>query len=42
LAGLAAEGYTTVEEIKHIDRGYEKIERIFSSLGGDIKRLDER
>ncbi|NCA68037.1 MAG: UDP-N-acetylglucosamine 1-carboxyvinyltransferase, partial [Clostridia bacterium] len=42
LAGLAADGYTTVEEIRHIDRGYESIENLFSALGGDIKRINER
>ncbi len=41
LAGLSAEGYTTVGELKHIDRGYEKIEQTFSMLGGDIKRINE-
>ncbi len=39
LAGLVAEGYTTVRNIHHIDRGYEKIENIFSKLGADIKRI---
>ena len=38
LAGLAAEGETTVERIYHVDRGYERIEEKFSLLGADIKR----
>ena len=38
LAGLAAEGETTVERIYHVDRGYEHIEEKFSLLGADIKR----
>ncbi len=38
LAGLAAEGETTVERIYHVDRGYERIEEKFSMLGADIKR----
>ena len=38
LAGLAAEGETTVERIYHVDRGYERIEEKLSLLGADIKR----
>ena len=40
IAGLKAEGYTTVDNVSHIDRGYEEIERTFASLGGEIKRLE--
>ncbi len=39
LSGLAAEGETVVDKIFHIDRGYEKIENVLSSLGADIKRI---
>lgn len=39
LAGLVAEGYTTVNNIFHIDRGYYKIETELSKLGAEIKRL---
>ncbi|HPD02198.1 MAG TPA: UDP-N-acetylglucosamine 1-carboxyvinyltransferase, partial [Eubacteriales bacterium] len=39
LAGLAAEGVTTVLEPHHIDRGYEKLEAVLASLGADIKRI---
>jgi len=39
IAGLCAKGTTIVEQIHHIDRGYERIERLFSSLGADIRRL---
>ena len=42
LAGLAAEGETTVERIYHVDRGYERIEEKFSMLGADIKRCSSR
>lgn len=42
LAGLAAEGETTVERIYHVDRGYERIEEKFSALGADIKRCNSR
>ncbi len=39
LAGLAAEGQTTVSRIYHLDRGYESIEEKLSGLGADIKRV---
>ncbi len=39
LAGLVAEGYTTVNNIGLIDRGYYKIEDKLTALGGDIKRI---
>ncbi|MGN1042169.1 MAG: UDP-N-acetylglucosamine 1-carboxyvinyltransferase [Christensenellales bacterium] len=38
LAGLKAEGVTTVHGVHYIDRGYEKIEEVFRSLGADIRR----
>ncbi len=38
IAGLAADGVTTVTDIKHIDRGYESIENSLSLLGAKIKR----
>lgn len=41
IAGLMAEGQTVVEEISHIDRGYELITEKFSSLGADIKRVND-
>lgn len=39
LAGLVAEGTTTVDRIYHIDRGYECIEEKLSQLGARIKRI---
>lgn len=39
LAGLAAEGRTTISRIYHIDRGYEHIERKLNMIGADIKRV---
>lgn len=39
VAGLCAQGETVVEQICHIDRGYECIEKSFSQLGADIKRI---
>ncbi len=41
IAGLVAEGYTTLNDVRHIDRGYFKLEETLSSLGADIKRLEE-
>ena len=40
LAGLAAEGETTVIGVEHIDRGYEQFVEKLSSLGADIVRSD--
>jgi len=37
LAGLKAEGYTTVHNINHILRGYENIDEVLSCLGASIK-----
>ncbi len=39
LAGLAAEGTTFVRNIHYIDRGYENLEGIITSLGGNIVRV---
>ncbi|MBB6677317.1 UDP-N-acetylglucosamine 1-carboxyvinyltransferase [Cohnella lubricantis] len=39
IAGLAAHGTTIVEHVHHIDRGYDRIEGMFASLGADIVRL---
>ncbi|MGC2518769.1 MAG: UDP-N-acetylglucosamine 1-carboxyvinyltransferase [Burkholderiales bacterium] len=39
IAGLAAEGETTVDRIYHLDRGYECIEEKLSQLGARIKRV---
>ncbi|MFQ6724531.1 MAG: UDP-N-acetylglucosamine 1-carboxyvinyltransferase [Clostridia bacterium] len=39
LAGLKAKGYTTINNVYHIDRGYEHFENILTSLGADIKRI---
>lgn len=41
LAGLSAKGQTIVEDVHHIDRGYEHIENIFKNLGADIKRIKD-
>jgi len=39
LAGLAAQGTTTIERVYHLDRGYEMIEEKFKMLGADIERV---
>jgi UDP-N-acetylglucosamine 1-carboxyvinyltransferase len=39
IAGLQAEGTTTVERIYHVDRGYEHIERKLGALGANIRRV---
>ncbi|EQD65494.1 UDP-N-acetylglucosamine 1-carboxyvinyltransferase [mine drainage metagenome] len=39
LAGLVAQGDTTVDRIYHIDRGYECIEEKLAGLGAHIRRL---
>ncbi len=39
LAALVAEGTTEISRVYHIDRGYETIEKKFSALGADIKRV---
>lgn len=38
IAGMVASGETEVENITHIDRGYEKVVEKFSALGADIER----
>ena len=40
LAGLVADGDTTIDRIYHLDRGYERIEEKLSGLGAKIKRVD--
>lgn len=41
LAGLAAEGTTIVREIKHIDRGYERLDLALQQVGANISRSGE-
>lgn len=40
VAGLMAEGETIIEDIEHIDRGYENVVGKFMALGADIKRIN--
>ena len=39
LAALVAEGTTEISRVYHIDRGYQTIEKKFSALGADVKRI---
>ena len=39
LAGLAAEGKTTVHGLHHLDRGYEDLENKFRALGARLERI---
>lgn len=40
IAGLAAEGFTTVEDIIYIERGYEDFDEKLRSLGGNIDKVE--
>jgi UDP-N-acetylglucosamine 1-carboxyvinyltransferase len=39
IAGLIADGETTIDRIYHLDRGYERIEDKLSGLGARIRRV---
>ena len=39
LAGLAAEGETTVNRVYHLDRGYERVEEKLAACGAEIERI---
>lgn len=41
MAGLVAEGTTIIEQIHHIDRGYDRIEQLFQKLGASIQRTSQ-
>ncbi|MCI5495516.1 MAG: UDP-N-acetylglucosamine 1-carboxyvinyltransferase [Roseburia sp.] len=41
IAGLAADGFTTVEQIQYIERGYENFEDKIRRLGGFIEKVDD-
>ncbi len=40
IAGLAGEGFTTIEQIQYIERGYENFEEKLKGLGGVIEKVD--
>ena len=41
LAGLAAEDVTEIEDVFHIERGYEDVVEKFRGLGADIRKVEE-
>ena len=41
IAGLAAEGTTVVEDVSHIERGYEQLVGKLQAIGADITREEE-
>jgi UDP-N-acetylglucosamine 1-carboxyvinyltransferase len=41
IAGLRAEGYTRVTELKHLDRGYLNFHNKLAALGADIERVND-
>ncbi len=40
LAGLVADGYTRVDELKHLDRGYVNFAEKLAALGADVERVN--
>ncbi len=41
LAGLGADGETTVSRVYHLDRGYERVEEKLSACGANIERVSQ-
>lgn len=41
IAGLAAEGITTIHQIDHLDRGYERLETKLTALGAVVRRATD-
>jgi UDP-N-acetylglucosamine 1-carboxyvinyltransferase len=39
IAGLMAEGTTTINRVYHLDRGFERLEQKLSGCGASIERL---
>ncbi len=39
IAGLIAEGMTTIEGVQYLERGYERLERKLANLGADIRKV---
>ncbi len=40
IAGLIADGFTVVEDVEYVERGYEKLEYKMQSLGADMIKVD--
>lgn len=41
IAALTAEGYSTIEDIKYIERGYEDFDKKLRELGATIEKVDD-
>jgi UDP-N-acetylglucosamine 1-carboxyvinyltransferase len=41
IAGLAAEGKTTIKGLNHLDRGYDRLDMKLQQLGAKIIRVNE-
>ena len=41
IAGLMADGYTTIHQLHHLDRGYESLEEKLAGLGATIRRFTD-
>jgi UDP-N-acetylglucosamine 1-carboxyvinyltransferase len=41
IAGLAAEGETTVNRVYHLDRGFERLEEKLAACGAAIERISD-
>jgi len=41
IAGLAAEGETTVNRVYHLDRGFEKLEEKLGACGAAVSRISD-
>lgn len=42
IAGLVADGFTTVESIEYIERGYEDFEKKLRALGASMEKIDSK
>ena len=42
LAGLVADGVTTINRVYHLDRGYYRLEEKLSACGALISRVNEK
>ena len=42
IAALMAEGYSIIDQLHHIDRGYELLTAKLSAIGADIQRINDK
>jgi len=40
MAALSADGYSFIDSIEYIERGYENFEQKVRALGGDMEKID--